>query len=111
MEKKKVQCSTISVDCCHNDPVDIRCGGPEYLGFDFYVDKREVQKMMHFLIVTIEQLHCPLMNISIGEDIVMDEDQVWTKERILASIAKSVEELQEEARRSYNADLDLRPRM
>ena len=37
MEKKLIKCSRIGVDCVANDPVDIRCGGPEYLGFDFNV--------------------------------------------------------------------------
>ena len=32
----------IVVDCERNDPVDIRCGGPDYLGFDFYVKDEEV---------------------------------------------------------------------
>lgn len=27
----------IVVNCEENDPVDIRCGGPRILGFDFYV--------------------------------------------------------------------------
>ena len=111
MEKKKVQCSTISIDCCHNDPVDIRCGGPDYLGFDFYVDKKDAQKMMQFIIVTIEQLRCPLLNITLGDDLTIDEDMVWTKEKILASLAREVEYLQSEAQRPYNADLDLRPKM
>jgi len=27
-----------AIDCEKNDPVDIRCGGPLMLGFDFYID-------------------------------------------------------------------------
>lgn len=37
--------SKICVDCVKNDPVDISCGGPDYLGFDFYVQKDKVKEM------------------------------------------------------------------
>ena len=33
--EKIINCTRIAVDCVANDPVDIKCGGPEYLGFDF----------------------------------------------------------------------------
>ena len=35
MKKELVKCSRIGVNCVINDPVDVRCGGPQYLGFDF----------------------------------------------------------------------------
>ena len=57
---EKVECTTINVDCCHNDPVDIKCGGPYYLGFDFFVRRHEEQEMVKFIIATIEELHVPL---------------------------------------------------
>lgn len=40
MSNKKVNCVKISVNCVANDPVDIRCGGPNYLGFDFFVEEK-----------------------------------------------------------------------
>ena len=42
---EKIKCKKISVDSVYNDPVDIRCGGPEYLGFDFYVKEEEVKDL------------------------------------------------------------------
>ena len=55
MEKELVKCTEIGVDCVENDPVDIRCGGPEYLGFDFFV-------------LTLSELRVPAINIySSGE--------------------------------------------
>lgn len=39
-----------SIDICSNDPVDIRCGGPQTLGFDFYLDadlaEKDVKKFL-----------------------------------------------------------------
>lgn len=42
--KNLVRCSQISVDCMANDPMDIRLGGPEYLGFDFLLKKTKQRK-------------------------------------------------------------------
>ncbi len=101
----KVECSTINIDCCHNDPVDIRCGGPEYLGFDFYVKRHEEQEMIRFIIDAMNELHIPLMSISIGELITVAEKDVWTKERILESLTREADEIISESERSYNSDL------
>ena len=35
----------INIDCTINDPVDVRCGGPEYLGFDFNVRKEDSKEI------------------------------------------------------------------
>ena len=43
--KNKVNCTNICVECVANDPVDIRCGGPKYLGFDFPVKDTELEEM------------------------------------------------------------------
>lgn len=44
MKNILIRCSKISVDCVSNDPVDIRCGGPEFLGFDFLCKRREYKR-------------------------------------------------------------------
>lgn len=31
----------IGVNCEANDPIDVKCGGPEYLGYDFYISIEE----------------------------------------------------------------------
>ena len=102
---KTVKCITINVDCCHNDPVDVRCGGPEYLGFDFYVKRHEEQEMIRYIITSLEELHVPLMSIRLGDPIELAEEHVWTKERILKSIVKSADEIKNEATRYYNEDV------
>ena len=33
-----------SVNCKENDYTDIKCGGPLYLGFDFYIDSTILEK-------------------------------------------------------------------
>ena len=56
MKNILIRCSKISVDCVSNDPVDIRCGGPEFLGFDFYVREENTKEMTKFIIMTLDNL-------------------------------------------------------
>ena len=43
MSEDLIKCTKICVNCVPNDPVDIRCGGPNYLGFDFFVREEETE--------------------------------------------------------------------
>ena len=61
MDNNLIRCSQISVDCVANDPVDIRCGGPEYLGFDFNVRVEQTEEMKKFIAVTLEIFEIPLI--------------------------------------------------
>ena len=84
----KVKCSKISVDCIHNDPVDIKAGGAEILGYDFFVDEKDAERLVTVIKNAISELHLPLMGIAIQEKgrILLKEDQVWKDERILQCI-------------------------
>ena len=101
MNNNLVNCSKISVDCVKNDPVDIRCGGPDYLGFDFYVKEELTDEMKNFISVTLESLEVPLTRIFISGKKVLEEKDVWTKEKIVEIIKKEASYLQSEAKRNY----------
>lgn len=101
MEKKLIKCSRIGVDCVANDPVDIRCGGPEYLGFDFNVKEEETEEMKKFIAVTLETLEVPLANLYVSGTKEVEEKDVWTKERIVQAVKDDAEYLQSEASRNY----------
>ena len=94
MDNNLIRCSQISVDCVANDPVDIRCGGPEYLGFDFNVRVEQTEEMKKFIAVTLEIFEIPLTNL-----------YVWTKERIVKAVKDDAEYLQGEAQRNYGSSL------
>ena len=98
-----INCLKICVDCVANDPVDIRCGGPEYLGFDFNVREEETEKMKRFIALTLETFEVPLTNMYISEKICLEEKDVWTKERIVETIKKDSSYLKSEARRNYRS--------
>lgn len=99
---KKVNSVWFSVDCCHNDPVDVRSGGPEYLGFDFYVKPEEKEVLHEFIIESLKDLGVPLIKISSSDNKEIDEDKLWNKEKISESIIKESTYLISESRRSYN---------
>ena len=86
MENKLIKCSRIGVDCVANDPVDIRCGGPEYLEFDFNVKEEETEEMKKFIAVTLETLEIPLTNLYICGNRELEENDIWDKKRIVEAI-------------------------
>lgn len=96
-----IKCSQISVDCVVNDPVDVRCGGPAYLGFDFNVKEEQTEEMKKFIALTLEEFEVPLANMYVSGTIDLSEKDVWTKERIIKSISDDAEYLQNEASRNY----------
>ena len=96
-----VQCSIISVDCVPNDPVDIRCGGPVFLGFDFAVKEDETQEMMNLITECLNNNDVPLSNIGISSKVSKPANKVWTKETIEKEIIKDAKYLRSEAKMGY----------
>ena len=101
--KKIINCTVIAVDCVANDPVDIRCGGPAYLGFDFYVKKEETEEVKKFIIETLNSFEIPLAAIYNRIDTYLaEEGYIWTKERIAEEISNHADYLKSEAGRNYS---------
>lgn len=71
---------TIVVNCEYNDPVDIRCGGPHVLGFDFYVNDNEVDEIKSFVKQKLHDYGTPLLDILVTN--APDNVTVWTKDMI-----------------------------
>ena len=85
----KVKCVKIAVDCIENDPVDVRAGGAEILGYDFFVDAKEKEQLVGVIQNTIQELSLPLMGINVlDEEYSLDENDVWRKERIVECIIR-----------------------
>ena len=98
-----IKCSQISVNCVANDPVDIRCGGPAYLGFDFNVREEQTEELKKFIVATLQSFEVPLKNLYVSGTIKLSEKDVWTKERIVKAIKDDAEYLQSEAERNYSS--------
>ena len=105
---EEFKCRRISVDSVYNDPVDIRCGGPEYLGFDFFVKEEEVKEMTVFIADTMNKYGVPLYGMSVvGLPVSLSENKVWTKERIESCIQNDASYLISEGRRGYSRSYGL----
>ena len=89
----KVRCIKIGVDCVENDPVDVRCGGPEYLGFDFTVRLDEVDYMKKFIRESLKELGIPLVRMWTYNERMAPVNKAWTKEKIVLQIKNDAEEL------------------
>lgn len=101
MKNKNIKGAKISVDCVPNDPVDIRCGGPEYLGFDFFVREEETEILKEFISITLNNFEIPITNIYVSNFLDLSPNEVWNKERIVECIKKEVDYLKHEASRNY----------
>lgn len=66
----------VSIDCQKNDQVDYRCGGPLYLGFDFYIKDKE---LISFIVDKLEKYNCPILKMVRSDSDVPAE---WTKKLI-----------------------------
>ena len=84
----KIDCYKIVVDCQYNDEVDIRCGGPYSLGYDFFVEKSQVEEMIDFVKETCEKLGVPILALYYDklETFKKEQNKVWTKEKIYKCI-------------------------
>ena len=102
MNNNLVKCSVISVDCVHNNPIDIMSGGPLYLGFDFYVYEKEKIDMQNLIISALEEYHIPLVKMNSSSLIEVPLNKVWNKERIILEIEKDATYLCEQEMKNRN---------
>jgi hypothetical protein len=81
----------ITIDTVENDPVDIRCGGPRYLGFDFVVDAEEnVKDLEKFLKGCFNKFGMSFQRIYISNDTIeVPKAQIWNHDLIESCIKKN----------------------
>lgn len=88
MRELIVESAKISVDCEKNDPVDIRCGGPVYIGFDFFVPIDEAEELVKFVTEEVKKNNLPLLSVGWTKAGPVRKSQLWGKERIAQCIKK-----------------------
>jgi len=92
MEKKTIEvceANVFSVSCEHNDSVDIRCGGPAILGYDFGVSPDEDKDdIIKFLKETVKKHHQPCMGVSVNKQKNFPVEHLWTKEKMETCIKR-----------------------
>lgn len=76
----------IEVNCEENDPVNRRCGGPMFLGYDFYVEKKPTKQMLSFIENEVRKNNRKFLSINFNEIQVRKDYTLWTKEKIAECI-------------------------
>lgn len=102
MSVEFIKCIKIGVDCVKNDPVDIRCGGPNFLGFNFLVKEEDFSKMVPFITETLQKCNIPFLRIYANDTVDAQGRDVWSQEMILNHISKEAEFLIDQSERSYH---------
>lgn len=102
MKQDRVECVLVKIDCVKNDPVDIRCGGPQYLGFDFYISKKDAVEMLEFIKKSLKENNVPVIDIDIMDETELAAGYVWTKEKIEKCIKENAKEYINESKKSHN---------
>ena len=83
--KKARSCS---INLCRNDSVDVRCGGPSVLGFDFHLDSKLSEKeWLRLIREEIAKKRFPLEGISITRPRLW-AGKVWTPLAVRRCIRK-----------------------
>lgn len=76
----------IVVDCKENDIVDIKCGGPTMLGYDFFVKEEDVDATKELIKTELQKNNQPLLNITTREAPV--NAKLWTPDMIKECIIR-----------------------
>lgn len=96
-----IRCSRLDVKCCVNDPVDVRAGGPQYLGFDFNVLEEKTDMMTKYIDGVLKELSVPLIEISNNGIIEVEQKDVWDENRIFDEIESLSSYMISQANRNY----------
>lgn len=83
--KEKIK--KIIVNCEENDIVDIKCGGPRFLGYDFFVNESESKDIINFIKEKLKEFNQPLLHI-FCIDIRDESVELWSKDKISECIKK-----------------------
>lgn len=82
----------LSVNCLPNDPVDVRCGGPQHLGFDFVVLREHATEAIGLILRVLGEVHKPLASTTCDDaGDAAEAAKVWTLAQIETALRKDRE--------------------
>lgn len=87
MYKPLVKARKISISVAKNDPIDIRCGGPAFLGFDFVVEAKTQEYWRKFIWDLQKVKSFPMWNCSIERAKDFESKiKIWTEAQIIEEV-------------------------
>ena len=82
----KERCLQLHVNSVANNPANIMSGEPYYLGFDFFIKKDDINEMIKFVSLVLNELDVPLINMTILGEKDLNNDDILTKKEIVKEI-------------------------
>lgn len=79
----------ITIDCERNKLVDIRAGGPQYLGYNFCMTTtKDEEKLYWWFFKLVQDNHQPVLNIKIKKAGAWAKRKMWSEKEIEECIKK-----------------------
>ena len=95
-QKIETKLSKITVDVVQNDPVDVRSGGPAYLGFDFVVETSKSTELTTLIKNKLEAAGFDNRRVCCCS---IDDPKVWDVDKIELAMNREMPSLLREKRR------------
>ncbi|MBQ3306726.1 MAG: hypothetical protein IJG68_00875 [Bacilli bacterium] len=79
---ENIVAAVIDVDCYQNTEEEIKYGGPKYLGFEFWVRKKEKEFMTEYVRCMLHEYNVPIINIRNTKSKIVNETELHTLDQI-----------------------------
>ena len=96
MLKENIVAAVIDVDCYPNTEENIKFGDPQYLGFEFWVRKREKEFMTNYVNCMLHEYGVPVINIKNTKSKIVNEAELHTLEQIKDIIERNKDHMYED---------------
>ena len=101
MDYDIVFCLKLSVDCVANDPIEIKNGGPDMIGFDFFVEENAYNDMLNYVVSVLDEFDVPFKTIYSCGKYRLSQDEVWNKDMIRNCIVNEADMIKNEYKKEY----------
>ena len=98
---ENIVCAVIDVDCYPNTPELIKYGAPPYVGFEFWVKKKDRQVMTDFVKCALHEYGVQIIHIDNSHAKIVNEDDIHTPEKIIDVIERNKDHLFDECEYYY----------
>lgn len=100
----KIHCLKVVVDSCDNDPVAIKWGGPEYIGFNFNIRPRDLNRVCDLIFEITSSISVPCRRILYDDGGYVDEEEICSDDQIIEEIYEKGPYLQQKDKRELDEE-------
>ena len=93
---ENIVAAVIDVDCYPNTEDNIKYGGPQYVGFEFWARKKDKEVVTNYVKCMLYEYNVPFINIRNTKSKIVNESELHTKEQIKDIIERNKDHMFEE---------------